>query len=134
MSLNRTCPRVVTQRCDRSVHWDTNHRDAITDTELRELVSVTDRGVHEVVAQAALKQDLRGRQLSVLRNTYPAWDISYARDASGCRWWTAALRQPLTVELVAAGVMSPVRREDAIALASTLAWQSALLHSVRGSA
>lgn len=79
-------------------------------------------------------QDVRGRQISVLRTTYPAWNISYEHDASGYLWWTAELLRPLTAELVAAGVMSPVRREDAIALASTLAWQSALLHSVRDSA
>ncbi|MGP3921407.1 hypothetical protein [Nonomuraea sp. 10N515B] len=103
----------------------------MADPGLRALLQATDQSVRQVVAQAAVLQDMQGRQLSVLRNTYPAWDITNERDASECLWWTAKLLRPLTAALVAAGVMSPIRRVDAIALASTLAWQSALLHSVR---
>lgn len=112
------------------MHWDTNHLDAIADARLHVLVRATDQNVRQAIAQAAIRQDLRARQLSVLSTTYSAWDISYERDASGGHWWTAVPRRPLTLELVSAGVMSRVRREDAIALASALAWQSALLQWV----
>lgn len=105
----------------------------LTDLELHALVRIADPNARQIVARAALAQDLSARQLSVLRHTYPAWDITYERDASGHMWWIAKLRRPFTLELATAGVMSPVRREDAIALASTLAWQSALVHSVPGS-
>ncbi|MEU7838173.1 MULTISPECIES: hypothetical protein [unclassified Nonomuraea] len=112
------------------MHWDTNNRDAMTDTGAHALMA-TDPNVREVVADAALLLDLRGRQLSVLRNTYPGWDIDYESDASGRMWWTAELRRTLTLEMATEGVMRIVRQEDAIALASTLAWQSALLHNTR---
>ena len=87
--------------------------------------------VQRAMAQAALLRDLRARQLAVLCTTYPAWDVDCERDPSGHLWWTAELRRPITLELVTAGVMRTVQREDAIALASALAWQSALVHSVR---
>ncbi|MFI7125174.1 hypothetical protein ACIBQ1_05730 [Nonomuraea sp. NPDC050153] len=74
-------------------------------------------------------QDWTTRQLSVLRNTYPAWDIDRERDLSGQLWWTARLPRKLTVEMVTAGAMQTVRRPDAIALASALAWQSYLIHN-----
>ncbi|TDC11384.1 hypothetical protein E1267_00055 [Nonomuraea longispora] len=67
----------------------------------------------------------------MLRNTYPTWDIGHQGDPSGVLWWIAELRQPVTPELVAAGVSRTIRREDAIALAATLGWQTALLHTVR---
>jgi hypothetical protein len=83
------------------------------------------------VAYAVIPQDWAAQQLSTPRNTYPAWDIDREQDASGQVWWTAVLRRALTVELTAAGVLPTVRQPDAIALASTLAWQSALLHNAR---
>ncbi|TDE54099.1 hypothetical protein E1295_15780 [Nonomuraea mesophila] len=103
----------------------------MTYAELHALVEAADQNARRVVAQAALLLDLRGRQLSALRNTYPAWDIGHQGDPSGVLWWIAELRQPVTPELVAAGVSRMIRREDAIALAATLAWQTALLHTVR---
>ncbi|TDE38813.1 hypothetical protein E1295_33195 [Nonomuraea mesophila] len=112
------------------MHWDTNNHPAMTDAELHALIQSADPNVHQVIADAALVLDLRGRQLSVLRNTYPGWDIDYQSDAFGRVWWTAELRRTLTLEMATAGVMRSVRQEDAIALASTLAWQSALLHNI----
>ncbi|MGP3921437.1 hypothetical protein [Nonomuraea sp. 10N515B] len=111
------------------MHLDTDDYDATTDTEqLQELMQAAEHNARQAVAQAALLQDVAGRQLSVLRNTYPVWDIERERDSSGNVWWTARLLPDLTPAMVAAGVLQIVRRVDAIALASTLAWQSALLH------
>lgn len=103
----------------------------MTDDELLALLRATSESAREVMAQAALLQDLRGRQLSVLRNTYPGWDIDIERDSAGQLWWTAELCKAVTVEMVAAGVVQCVRQPDAIALAATLAWQSALVHNCR---
>jgi len=74
-------------------------------------------------------QDLRGRQLSVLRNTYPGWDIDFERDSTGRVWWTAELCEAVTLEMVVAGVVQCVRQPDA--LAATLAWQAALVRNSR---
>lgn len=101
----------------------------MTDAELQAILRAAEQNLREVVAGAAVLQDWPARQLSVLRNTYPAWEIDRAEDASGLMWWTAELRQTFTFEIAAAGVMKSVRQPDAIALASTLAWQSALLHN-----
>lgn len=112
------------------MHRDTNNRHAITDAELHALTRIADQKVRQAVAEA-LALDLRGRQLSVLRNTYPGWDIDHESDASGRVSWTAELSRTLTLEMATAGVMRTIRQENAIALASTLAWQSALLHNTR---
>jgi hypothetical protein len=103
----------------------------MTDDELLTLLRATSESAREAMAQAALLLDLRGRQLSVLRNTYPGWDIDFERSVSGQVWWTAELRKAFTVEMVAAGVVQCIRQPDAIALAATLAWQSALVHNSR---
>ncbi|MEV4352958.1 hypothetical protein [Nonomuraea sp. NPDC049625] len=103
----------------------------MTDAELRAITQAAGPNVRQVISDAALVLDLRGRQLSVLRNTYPGWDIDYESDGSGRMWWTAELRRMPTLDMATAGVMRSVRQEDAIALASTLAWQSALLHTTR---
>ncbi|MEU7740247.1 hypothetical protein [Nonomuraea sp. NPDC049158] len=58
-------------------------------------------------------------QLSVLRSTYPGWDIDFERDSSGQLWWTAELRKAVTLEMVATGVVQCVRQPDAIALAAS---------------
>jgi hypothetical protein len=100
-----------------------------SDIGLNALLRATDQNLRHVVAQAAALQDWTARQLSVLRNTYPAWDIDRERDPSGQVWWTACPRRRLTVEMVTAGVVRTVRQPDAIALASALAWQSHLIHS-----
>ncbi|SDL72556.1 hypothetical protein SAMN05421874_1284 [Nonomuraea maritima] len=92
---------------------------------------ITGYRVREAMAQAALVQDLRGRQLSVLRNTYPGWDIDAPNDSSGAQSWTARLRIPLTFELMTAGAQQSVAQVDAIALASALAWQTALINNGR---
>lgn len=84
----------------------------------------------EVLAQAALLQDVAGRQLSVLRNTYPAWDIDREPDASGRTRWTARL-PGYTPAMARAGVQATVREDDAIALAAALASQAGLLHNAR---
>ncbi|MGI5283555.1 hypothetical protein ACQEVF_09510 [Nonomuraea polychroma] len=104
---------------------------ALSDAELHVLLCAADLNLRQVVAQAAILQDWTARQLSVLRNTFPGWDIDRERGLSGQEWWTAQRRQKLTVELVTAGAMQTVRRSDAIALASALAWQSHLIHGGR---
>jgi hypothetical protein len=108
-----------------------NNPDTMADAELHALHWTADLDIHQVVTDAALLVDVRGRQLSVLRNTYPGWDIEYESDAFGHVWWTAQLRRTLTLEMATAGVMRTVHREDVITLASTLAWQSALLHNTQ---
>ncbi|MFI7126748.1 hypothetical protein ACIBQ1_13720 [Nonomuraea sp. NPDC050153] len=104
---------------------------ALSGAELDALLRVANENVRQVVAQAATLQDWTARQLSVLRNTYPSWDIDRERDPSGQVLWTARLRQRLTVEMVTAGAVQSVRQPDAIALASALSWQSYLIHSGR---
>lgn len=89
------------------------------------------RDARRLLALAALQQDCTGRQLSTLRNTYPAWDVQHVRDASGHVRWIATLREPLTAAMDAAGVLAYVLRPDAIALAAALAWQTALLAGAR---
>lgn len=103
----------------------------LTDPDLRTLIQAADQNARNVLVEAALQQDVRGRQLSVLRNTYPAWDIDIEPDAFGQPRWVARLRRRVSVQMTVAGVVQGFWREDAIALASTLAWQAALLHSVR---
>ncbi|WP_433511732.1 hypothetical protein ACQP2T_49410 [Nonomuraea sp. CA-143628] len=103
----------------------------MTDDELIALHRDASQSARDAMAQAAVLQDLRGRQLSVLRHTYPGWDIGFERDPTGRMWWTAELRQAITLDMVTAGVAQCLRQPDAIALAATLAWQSALVHNCR---
>ncbi|TMR89125.1 hypothetical protein [Nonomuraea basaltis] len=103
----------------------------MTSIEVHGPVQAAGQNVRQVVAQAAVLQDWAGRQLSTLRNTYPAWQIEHEKDASGEVWWTARLLPTFTVDMAAAGVLQTVRQPDAIALAATLAWQTALLHNAR---
>ncbi|MCK2219679.1 hypothetical protein MF672_038675 [Actinomadura sp. ATCC 31491] len=91
------------------------------------LLNAADHNVRRFMAQAAALQDWTDRQLSVLRNTYPTWGIELARDGAGYVWWTARLRQLVTVEMVAAGIRQYVYAADAIALAATLAEQTSLV-------
>lgn len=116
------------------MYWDTNHLDADTKSGLDELLRATAQSVRQASALAALTQDLRDRQLAVLRGTYPAWDIALDRDFRERLRWTAVPRRPLTVEFVAEGVMRIVHCEDAIALATALAWQSTLISNVENRA
>ncbi|MEV4353251.1 hypothetical protein [Nonomuraea sp. NPDC049625] len=103
----------------------------MTGTEQDGVVPPVGQNMRQVVAQAALLQDWAGRQLSTLRSTYPAWDIGRERDVSGQMWWTARLRQQLSLDMVAAGVLQTVQQPDAIALAAALAWQTAFLQYAR---
>ncbi|MFI7419427.1 hypothetical protein [Nonomuraea sp. NPDC049684] len=116
------------------MYWDTNHLDVDTKAGLDELLRATAQSVRQASALAALIQDLRDRQLSVLRGTYPAWDIALELGSTEKLWWTAVPNRSLTVELVAEGVMRIVRCEDAIALAAALAWQSTLIGNVENAA
>lgn len=86
------------------------------------------------MAQAALLMDVKGRQLSVLRNTYPRWDIAIERDQSGQLVWIANLHGKVTLEMATAGVYPIIRQDDAISMAAFLAWQSAILHPFRSTA
>ncbi|GAA1610631.1 hypothetical protein GCM10009733_003520 [Nonomuraea maheshkhaliensis] len=116
------------------MYWDTNHLDADTRFGLDELLRATAQSVRQASALAALIQELRDRQLAVLHGTYPAWDITLERDSTERLWWTAVPRRSLTVELVTEGVMRIVLCEDAIALATALAWQSTLINNVENRA
>lgn len=100
----------------------------LTNSELHALLQATEESSRALVAQAVLMQDVRARQLSVLRNTYSVWNIDIEPDSSGALWWVAMLRCEHTPELVRAGVFQTIRQSDAIALAATLAWQSSLIH------
>ncbi|TMR98047.1 hypothetical protein [Nonomuraea basaltis] len=74
---------------------------------------------------------LTGRQLDVLRTTYPAWEIHYLVDAPDAARWTAELRRPITVRMSAAGIRQRIGSPDAVTLASTLAHQASLIHNER---
>ncbi|MEU7746801.1 hypothetical protein [Nonomuraea sp. NPDC049158] len=101
------------------------------DATLHALLQTARLHAHEVVAQAKRSTDLWELQLSVLRTTYAPWDIDREQDTAGRFWWTAVLRQPVTLEMAAAGVLPKAGQPDAIGLAAALAWQSALLHTAR---
>ncbi|MEV1170736.1 hypothetical protein [Nonomuraea sp. NPDC049784] len=116
------------------MYWDTNHLDADTRSGLDELLRATAQSVRQASTLAALIQDLRDRQLAVLRDTYPAWGIVLERDSAERLWWIAVPRRSLTVELVAEGVTRIVRGEDAIDLATALAWQATLINNVENRA
>jgi hypothetical protein len=104
--------------------------EAMTAIQAPAIVQAAERNMRPIRALAVVQQDLAGRQLSTLRNTYPAWDIHCEWDAVGQVWWrTAKLRRPVTPDKAEAGVRPTVRQPDAIALASALAWQSHLIHS-----
>jgi hypothetical protein len=109
------------------VHWNTENREPRTDAELHALLRVADDNARQVMPQAAVLQDLTARQLLVLRNTYPLWDVDLDRDLSDQLWWTAVLRRTVTLDMARAGILHTVRTRDAIALAATLAWQSSLV-------
>ncbi|MEU6714176.1 hypothetical protein ABZ897_22135 [Nonomuraea sp. NPDC046802] len=98
------------------------------DDEPDELHQTADQDLRRVVAQAEVLKDWPGRQLSVLNNTYPLWEVTRVKGPSGEVWWTARLRRDLSPEMVAAGVMPYAEQSDAIALAATLAWQTYLVH------
>ncbi|MEW9546898.1 hypothetical protein [Nonomuraea sp. NPDC050783] len=70
-----------------------------------------------------------GRQLAVLRTTYPGWEIDHLADRPAP--WTAVLRRPVTAGLLAAGVRRRLDGPDAVTLASALAHQASLLHNQR---
>ncbi|SEG99539.1 hypothetical protein SAMN05444920_113135 [Nonomuraea solani] len=83
---------------------------------------------------ASSESDLVGRQLEVLRSTYPAWKICFRHDEPGTARWTAVLRRPITAQMTAAGLRQRIDGPDAITLAGALAHQAALLHTRRAGA
>lgn len=104
-------------------------QNVVSDAELDLLLHVVEEDLRRTVAKASLLQNWTDRQLSVLRNTYPAWNIGIEHDERGLLWWAAVLPLTLTTEQLAIGVAPRMRQPDAIALAAALAWQSALLHT-----
>ncbi|MEV0614143.1 hypothetical protein AB0I81_12535 [Nonomuraea sp. NPDC050404] len=100
---------------------------ALSDVELYVLLQGTAQNPQRAMAQASSLRDWPARQLSALRNTYPAWEIDRERDPSGQECWTARLRRKLTIEMATAGVERAFRQPDAIALMTALAWQSHLI-------
>ncbi|MGW0807638.1 hypothetical protein [Nonomuraea sp. NPDC002799] len=103
----------------------------LIDPKLNALVRAADQHARHLLAQAELQLDMRARQLSVLRNTYPGWSIAYEPDSTGRMWWTARLSHQITLEEATAGVLPFIQCQDAIALATTLAWQAALIHNAQ---
>ncbi|MFG1696897.1 hypothetical protein [Nonomuraea sp. NPDC049309] len=114
------------------MYWDANDLNSSAEPGLERFLAVMARSTGRNTP-VALAENLRERQLAVLRGTYPAWDIAQEHDWTGKLWWTAVPKQSLTVELVAAGVVRKVRCEDPIALATALAWRSALICDVENS-
>lgn len=99
----------------------------------RELeMSFTDavRSDHEAVIEEWLRLDLRDRQLSVLRNTFPNWNIGYEFAPSGRCVWTATAPWRLTLEMVTAGILRTVQRGDPIDLMAALTYQVVLIGQV----
>ncbi|MFI7448034.1 hypothetical protein ACIBQX_11100 [Nonomuraea sp. NPDC049714] len=93
--------------------------------------------LHSAVARAAVaaraaaaREPFELRQLAVLQDTYPGWDISRVRDDSGRQRWLAVYGGPLTEEMRAANAAATILESDAVTLAATLAWQSALVGAV----
>ncbi|MFC5834357.1 hypothetical protein [Nonomuraea insulae] len=90
-----------------------------------------DRPIHAAdrvaVIQAWLRLDVRDRQLSVLRNTFPNWDISYALDPAGHWIWSAVARQELTLEMATAGAVRKVHSGDPVNLMAALTYQAWLV-------
>ncbi|MGW0807424.1 hypothetical protein [Nonomuraea sp. NPDC002799] len=103
----------------------------LIDPEVGALVQTADQHARALSAQAELQLDMRSRQLSVLRNTYLGWSVAYEPDSAGRMWWTARLGHQITLEEATAGVLPFLQCEDAIALATTLAWQTALVHNAQ---
>jgi hypothetical protein len=93
--------------------------------------------LHSAVARAAVaaraaaaREPFELRQLAELQNTYPGWDISRVRDDSGRLRWLAVYGGPFTDEMRAADAATTILEPDAVTLAATLAWQSALIGAV----
>lgn len=93
--------------------------------------------LHSAVARAAVaaraaaaREPFELRELSALQNTYPGWAISRSRDESGRQRWLAVYGGPLTDEMQAANAATTILESDAVTLAATLAWQSALVGSM----
>lgn len=82
-------------------------------------------------SSAESETQLAGRQLEVLRTTYPAWEIQVRTDEPGATRWTAVLRRPITAQMAAAGLRRRICGPDAITLAGALAHQVSLLHNRR---
>ncbi|MGW0810702.1 hypothetical protein [Nonomuraea sp. NPDC002799] len=101
------------------------------DPESHALAAAADQHARHLLTQAELQLEVRARQLSVLRNTYPGWGIAYEPDSTGRMWWTARLGHQITLEEATAGVLPFIQCQDAIAIATTLAWQAALIHNAR---
>ncbi|MGW0806863.1 hypothetical protein [Nonomuraea sp. NPDC002799] len=74
--------------------------------------------------RAWLQLDVRDRQLSVLRNTFPNWEIGYEVGPSGLWIWRATARWTLTLEMVTAGMLREVQRGDPVSLMAALTWQA----------
>ncbi|NUW35048.1 hypothetical protein HTZ77_26990 [Nonomuraea sp. SMC257] len=82
-------------------------------------------------AQVALTGSYAGRQLAVLRSTYPGWEIQRVIITANEAEFTAKLRRPITAAMAAAGVEAQITEPDAASLASALSQQAALIHNCR---
>jgi hypothetical protein len=114
----------VNPECDLAVVTDMS----AIDPNASAFKPVADEEVRRIVAHAMAVKDWTECQLSVLRNTYPHWDVERIRDMAGEVWWTARIRHRATPELLVAGIFPYVEQSDPIALAATLAWQTYLFH------
>ncbi|MGW0807204.1 hypothetical protein [Nonomuraea sp. NPDC002799] len=79
---------------------------------------------HDAAIRAWLRLDIRDRQLSVLRNTFPRWHISYALDPDD-RWvWTARTGRDLTSGAITTDVLQVVHRGNPVELMAALTYQA----------
>ncbi|MGW0803024.1 hypothetical protein [Nonomuraea sp. NPDC002799] len=97
----------------------------LIDPESRALVAAAEQHARHLLAQTELQLDMRARQRSVLRNTYPGRGIAYEPDSAGRMRWMARLGHHITLEEATAGVLPFIQGADVIALATTLPWQAA---------
>jgi hypothetical protein len=75
---------------------------------------------YEAAIRARLRLDVRDRQLAILRNTFPYWNIRYEHDRFGRCSWTAALVSTPMAVVVTAGVAQEVQCRDPVELMAVL--------------
>ncbi|MFI9551185.1 hypothetical protein [Nonomuraea endophytica] len=91
---------------------------------------MTQRGGGQTVSQAAAAAlPSPDRQLNLLRQDYPGWDIT-VEDGQ----WTARLRRPLTSDLARAGISAVITAPTAAELAARLGREVMRFQAVRQAA
>ncbi|MEU6718636.1 hypothetical protein ABZ897_44840 [Nonomuraea sp. NPDC046802] len=86
---------------------------------------------HDAEIRAWLRLDVRDRQLTVLRNTFRPWRITYDLTSTGLVW-RAEPSWRLTLEEVTAGVRQIVECRNPIGLMADLTDQVAIIQRLAG--